>query len=361
MNIEFDSTSTSSANSSTLTYSHTCTGLNRILFVGTLGATTDLVTGITYNGIEMTLIGKVQTPSDRWQYLYYLINPATGANNIVISSSGADALVSCSTSYTGAEQFGQPDASTTNTASSATSITGTITTLVDNCWTVAWLHNDQGVFTSGAGTTIRNHDNSRAIADSNGPITPAGSTSLSGTWSGANGGSIIIASFAPYTGPIANPVLSVSEGKTLSAFNSLTFAGTDGTVLTFQGTDTYVGKTTTDTLVNKRITPRVVSVTNSTSITPTGDSADENIQINTQSTGTLTVNAPSGTPTDGQRLIIRIKSTNIQTFSWNSIYRGSTDITLPSTSSGSGKTDYVVFLYNIADTKWDLVSKTFGF
>jgi hypothetical protein len=62
-------------------------------------------------------------------------------------------------------------------------------------------------------------------------------------------------------------VLTIAAAKTLTASNSLTFAGvdgktithnasqtfagTDGTVLTFQGTDTYVGRATTDTLTNK--------------------------------------------------------------------------------------------------------------
>src|SRR6185369_17543076 len=41
--------------------------------------------------------------------------------------------------------------------------------------------------------------------------------------------------------------------KTLGVNNSLTFAGTDGTTITFQGTDTYVGKATNDVLTNKSI------------------------------------------------------------------------------------------------------------
>jgi hypothetical protein len=45
--------------------------------------------------------------------------------------------------------------------------------------------------------------------------------------------------------------LTVASGKTLTVNNSLTLAGTDSTTLTFQGTDTYVGRATTDTLTNK--------------------------------------------------------------------------------------------------------------
>lgn len=45
--------------------------------------------------------------------------------------------------------------------------------------------------------------------------------------------------------------LTLGAGKTLTASNSLTLAGTDGTTLTFQGTDTYVSRTSTDTLTNK--------------------------------------------------------------------------------------------------------------
>lgn len=45
--------------------------------------------------------------------------------------------------------------------------------------------------------------------------------------------------------------LSVSGGKRPVITHSITFSGTDGTTQTFQGTDTIVGRATTDTLTNK--------------------------------------------------------------------------------------------------------------
>ena len=56
-----------------------------------------------------------------------------------------------------------------------------------------------------------------------------------------------------------NGNLSVSSGKTFALNNSLTLTGTDGTTITFQGSDTYVGRTTTDTLTNKTLTSPVMT------------------------------------------------------------------------------------------------------
>lgn len=47
---------------------------------------------------------------------------------------------------------------------------------------------------------------------------------------------------------------AITTGKKLNISNTLTLAGTDGTTITFQGTDTYVGRATTDTLTNKTLT-----------------------------------------------------------------------------------------------------------
>lgn len=110
-----------------------------------------------------------------------------------------------------------------------------------------------------------------------------------------------------------------------------------------------------------RVQKRTVAVADATSITPNSDTTDICTQPNTQAVGTLTINAPTGTPVSGQGLQIRIKSTNVQTFSFNAIYRASTDLPFPTASTGASKTDYLCFEYNFTDTKWDYVGKNFGF
>jgi len=109
------------------------------------------------------------------------------------------------------------------------------------------------------------------------------------------------------------------------------------------------------------VSQSIVSVPTGISITPNCDTSDTVTQVNTQAVGTLTINAPVGSPSDGQKLNIRITSTNIQTFLWNSIFSGSSDLTLPVSTTGSVKTDYVGFVYNSTANRWQLLAKNFGF
>jgi hypothetical protein len=106
--------------------------------------------------------------------------------------------------------------------------------------------------------------------------------------------------------------------------------------------------------------PRVVVIADATSITMNADTTDMATQANTQTAGTLTVNAPSGTPANGQKIMLRLRSTNVQTFSWNAIFQGGTS-PLPTTSSGSSKYDYYGFIYNGTATKWQIVGTATGF
>jgi hypothetical protein len=134
------------------------------------------------------------------------------------------------------------------------------------------------------------------------------------------------------------------------------------TTITMQSgvNDTIVNRTSTDTLTNKRVTPRVVSLSSSSSLTMSTDNADVNTQVNAQAAGPLIMNVPSGTPTDGQRLTFYIKSTNgQQSYQWNSIFRGSLTTPLPSITT-VGRTDYIGFIFNAADNKWDCIATDSG-
>jgi hypothetical protein len=108
-------------------------------------------------------------------------------------------------------------------------------------------------------------------------------------------------------------------------------------------------------------TPRVVTIADGTSITMNSDTTDMAIQANTQAAGTLTINAPTGSPVNGQKLILRIRTSNVQNFSWNAAFDDSSDLVLPVTSSGSSLFDYMGFIYNSTTSKWQLLAKVFGF
>jgi len=130
-------------------------------------------------------------------------------------------------------------------------------------------------------------------------------------------------------------------------FRSDTGVETD---LTTVGDVTLTG---TQTLTNKRITQRVGTVASSATPTPVGNSND--MFTVTALAANATFAAPSGTPTDGQKLMIRIKDNGTaRTLAWNAIYRA-IGVTLPTTTVIS-KTLYVGCVYNSADSNWDVLA-----
>ena len=129
-------------------------------------------------------------------------------------------------------------------------------------------------------------------------------------------------------------------------------------VPTQQSVKAYVDSGTT-TLTNKRITKRVGSTASSATPTPDADSQD--MYVLTALAAGATFGAPTGTPTQGQPLLIRIKdNATARTLAFNAIYRFSTDIPAPTTTVIS-KTMYIGFVYNSTDTKWDCVAVVDGF
>jgi hypothetical protein len=109
------------------------------------------------------------------------------------------------------------------------------------------------------------------------------------------------------------------------------------------------------------LAPRVVAVASGTTITPNINTSDVVYQPNVTSAGSLTINAPTGTPVDGQKLILRINCTNAQVLSFNAIYSSSSSLGFPASTTGTSKTDYLGFIYNSATTKWNFVAQVLGF
>ena len=93
-----------------ITFSHTCTGSDRLLLVMASVNASDAtsIAGATYNGVAMTLVTSIDNTdsfANTITYLFRLIAPATGANNIVVDVEGAPGNVAVSAaSFTGVHQ-----------------------------------------------------------------------------------------------------------------------------------------------------------------------------------------------------------------------------------------------------------------
>jgi len=202
MAIAFDAlTAHAGATATSITFSHTVASSNPVLFVCVTDSSSNLVTGVTYNGTAMTLVGTSSAPSDRYIHTYCLAAPSTGANNVVVTASASNSMRPFAVSYTGAHQSVQADVSDTNTTTTNTnSYSRTLTTLEDNCWTMIFIKNNAAVPAAGSGTTQRDASTwATFIGDSNSATSPAGSSTLAATTTNASGWGSVMTTIVPDT------------------------------------------------------------------------------------------------------------------------------------------------------------------
>lgn len=147
-------------------------------------------------------------------------------------------------------------------------------------------------------------------------------------------------------------------GGGAGAAPATTTTGTGVVTALGNATNATGGLATTDgaaTLSNKRIDPRVSSTASTASITPDISSFDQ--YCVTAQAAALAINAPTGTPVDGDKLIFRILDNGTsRALSWNATFTV-IGTTLP-TATTANKMIYVGCIYNSANTRWDVVAVT---
>jgi hypothetical protein len=181
------------------------------------------------------------------------------------------------------------------------------------------------------------------------------STSITGLLKG-NGTAVSAAVSSTDYAP-ATSGTSILYGNGTGGFSSVTI----GSGLTFaagtlaNAVANPVGTTNTQTLTNKRIDPRVTSAASASTLTPDVSAAD--IYAYTALAAGLTINAPTGTPVDGDKLAFRILDNGTsRTLTWNATYTVIGTVLPPSTTPN--KTVYVGCVYNANNTRWDVVAVT---
>lgn len=153
---------------------------------------------------------------------------------------------------------------------------------------------------------------------------------------------------------------AIQLGNTVTTLNNMTFAnvtipsGAVNSVTSNAGTFTNV-TISSGGVTGTRIDPRANLQSNIATLTPNIATADQ-WSVNAQAQ-TLTIAAPTGTPVDGDKLIIRIIDNGTsQTLTWNSTYT-IIGTTLP-TATTANKMVYIGSIYNAANTRWDVVAVT---
>jgi hypothetical protein len=182
------------ANSSSLTWSHTVAGTNRILVVGVsirnnAGQFVN-ANGVTYAGTPLTLVGSQNNGTSVRVELWQGVAPAVGTANIVVTLSASARFVGGAVSLTGVDQTSPVDGSGSSFASGSSATPSvSVTTTTNNAWVVDVLATRlNATATVGPGQTSRWNTDTGAgpngvlgAGSTEGPKTPAGGVTMS--WS----------------------------------------------------------------------------------------------------------------------------------------------------------------------------------
>lgn len=308
--------------------------VNGIALTGTVTSSGSLTLGGTLSGVSLTTQVSGTLP---------IANGGTGATDASTARSNLSAAGSGAVTGTGITMstdriLGRTSASTgaieeISIGSGLSLSAGTLTATASG-----------GTVTSVSGTGTVNGITLTGTVTSSGSLTLGGTlsgvsltTQVSGTLPVGNGG----------TGATTLTGLVVGNGT--SAFTAVT--APSGTV---------VGTTDTQTLTNKRLSPRInAQTTTSSPWAWNSDSYDQ--QSFSALANALTINADAGTPTDGQKAMFRFKDDGTaRALTWTAGTSKSfraIGVTLPTTTVAN-KTTYVGCIYNSADSRWDAVAVT---
>lgn len=161
--------------------------------------------------------------------------------------------------------------------------------------------------------------------------------------------------------------LFLAEGGVINWDNGDVTLTQTGNVLAVSGGDLQVATagvgtnadsvptlSSTNTLTNKRVTPRAGTTTSSATPTINTDNYDYySLTAQTVDITSFTTNL-SGTPTDGQKLWISVTGTGARAITWGASFEAST-IALPTTTVTTNRLD-VGFVWNTATSKWRCVA-----
>lgn len=117
-----------------------------VVVVSSDDTTGDKVTGLTYDGVALTQeIEADASNNDAYVSIWYLLNPATGSNQLRCATDGdiADVLFSYAV-FDGVDQSSPIDASNTNQVNEG-SPTVSLTTTVDDAWVIGGFVSEQGI------------------------------------------------------------------------------------------------------------------------------------------------------------------------------------------------------------------------
>jgi len=220
---------------------------------------------------------------------------------------------------------------------------------------MAYLFADRAQVTATANTTVSFSGmtavtgfQSFAFLTTTGNTTYYSATDVSGNWE------VGIGTYNT-TGPVLNRTTILASSNSNAA---VTFSGTVNVFCTYPS-ERAVITDFTQTLSSKRITPRISTAT--TTVTPNADT-DDQFNATALSGTTLTIANPTGSPTDGQRLTLRLQGAISTTITWSSLYRG-VGINLPTTLASFS---YIGCIYNAIGTgtvgspvpTWDVTAVT---
>lgn len=215
---------------------------------------------------------------------------------------------------------------------------------------------NNGIYVADTGAWVRATDMDGTYDIVTGTLVKVNSgTSYAGFWYVTTTGTPVIGTDAVDFGKASSELAVVSafmqtvldDANAGAARTTLGLAiGTD--VQAYDATNTLAANT--QTLTNKRVTARVGSTTSHATPTINTDNVDiYKLTAQAEDITSMTTNL-SGTPTDGQVLIIQITGTAARAITWGASFEAST-VALPTTTVTTAMLS-VGFLWNSVTSKW---------